>query len=288
MRTRLFAAVLVLALLLPALTGCAYLDEAECPVTEFDSEKTLERNDGLSVTLKQKRVTLENENAELVLVENNSDRAVSIDVIAKYTEEDGTFVSISTNKITAIPARYSGFVIFSPGTRYGVCELIAQIEEYEGETLLQYLTTGYGLGLVVAPMYDLNPNSPYREKGYNPYEANVDDHSVTSYKIEYGITSTSERDIHVSGYLIGLDSDGDAIFLTRRAEAVSKNKHIYSSMITFEDKPWDDNMTVPDNLLGDLYCIYAIESTEWEDEYQEKLNKIVDQARNPQTEKNGG
>ena len=66
MRARLLAVVLALVLLLPALAGCAARDEAECPVTEFDSEQTVEREEGLAVTLKQKTVTLENENAELI------------------------------------------------------------------------------------------------------------------------------------------------------------------------------------------------------------------------------
>ena len=45
----------------------------------------------------------------------------------------------------------------SPGTRYGVCELFPQIEEYEGETLMQYLTQGYGLGLALSAWFNLDP-----------------------------------------------------------------------------------------------------------------------------------
>ena len=31
-------------------------------------------------------------------------------------------------------------------------------------------------------------------------------------------------------------------------------------------------MTMPDNLKGDLYCIIAIETAEWQDEFDEKNN----------------
>ncbi|MBR3990975.1 MAG: hypothetical protein IKI91_02470 [Clostridia bacterium] len=281
MKTKIFILALALALLLPVLSGCAVRYDESCPIGDYDAENVFEGDDGRRVVIKQKKMSLENEDFELILVENESDAPVSLDIIVKYADADGNLTLMNRKYIEGIPVDYSGFVLFRPECRFDSCSAVVRADPFEGETLLQYVKPGYGLGLLAYAGYDFSLG--YGEEGY--------DNPIVRYDVTFGVTSSSDEEIRTDGYLIGFDSDGEPIFLTKKSLNASKGRKEYDTFVEFRDRPWDDNMTLPDSLLGDLHCIYAIESAEPEKEYRERMNKIMEQAKKQieeQKKKNGG
>ncbi len=281
MKTKIFTLALVLALLLPALSGCASRLDESCPIGEYDAENVFEGNDGRRVVIKQKKMSLEKEDFELLFVENRSDAPVSLDIIVKYLDADGNLVLMNRKNIEGIPVDYSGYVLFRPECRFDSCSLLVRSDPFEGETLLQYVKPGYGMDMLVYAGYDYL--SGYGEEAY--------DNPVTRYDVSFGVACSSDEGIRTDGYLIGLDSDGEPFFLTKKSLNASKGRKEYNTFVEFRDRPWDDNMTLPDSLLGDLHCIYAIESAEPEKEYRERMEKIAEQAKKQieeQKKKNGG
>ena len=281
MKTKIFILALALALLLPVLSGCAVRYDESCPIGDYDAENVFEGDDGRRVIIKQKKMSLENEDFELLFVENESDAPVSLDIIVKYADADGNLTLMNRKYIEGIPVDYSGFVLFRPEFRFDSCSVVVRADSFEGETLLQYVKPGYGLGLLAYAGYDFSLG--YGEEGY--------DNPIVRYDVTFGVTSTSDEEIRTDGYLVGLDSDGEPIFLTQKSLNASKGRKEYDTFVEFRDRPWDDNMTLPDSLLGDLHCIYAIESAEPEKEYRERMNKIMEQAKKQieeQKKKNGG
>ena len=281
MKTKIFILALALALLLPVLSGCAVRYDESCPIRDYDAENVFEGDDGRRVIVKEKKMSLENEDFELLFVENESDAPVSLDIIVKYLDADGNLVLMNRKYIEGIPVDYSGYVLFRPECRFDSCSLLVRADPFEGETLLQYVKPGYGMDMLVFAGYDYL--SGYGEEAY--------DNPITTYGITFYVTGSSDEDIRTEGYLIGLDSDGEPIFLSQRFLSISKGRKEYYDRIDFRDRPWDDNMTLPDSLLGDLHCIYAIESAEPEKEYLERMEKIAEQVKKQieeQKKKNGG
>ena len=281
MKTKIFILALALALLLPALSGCASRLDESCPIGEYDAENVFKGDGGRRVIIKEKKMSLENEDFELLFIENESDAPVSLDIIVKYLDADGNLTLMNRKYIEGIPVDYSGYVLFRPECRFDSCSLLVRADPFEGETLLQYVKPGYGMDLLVYAGYDYL--SGYGEEAY--------DNSVTRYDVTFGVACSSDEGIRTEGYLIGLDSDGEPFFLVQKSLDITKRKKKYDILVDFRDRPWDDNMVLPDSLLGDLHCIYAIDSAEPEKEYLERMEKIAEQVKKQieeQKKKNGG
>ena len=265
MKIKVCAAVCALLFLLPLFCGCGKeWERARCPIGEFDVEDVIEEEGGLRVTIKRKRISIEDENAELILITNDTDKAVNLDFVGLFYGEDGTRVKADQKAVNGFPAHYSGFVLFRPTVKYASCKLITTLKEHEGETPLQYVSAGYDLGLVVGPTYDW-------PRGYN---VPIDDATVTAYNLEYEVSSSSDRAIRVQGIIIGFDSRGDPFVFAKDSLCISPGRNYKESSVYYSDRIWDDGAELPDVLLGDLYCIAAFDSAEWEDEYEAREEEL--------------
>lgn len=273
MKKRLFAAVVALLLLTPALIGCER-KAAECPIKDYDSENTVENEVGLRVTIKQKKMNLDEENIELLLVKNDTDKPLTVNIVAIFADGAGTRIAADQKILTGLPANRSAYVVLRPGGQYESCKLITRLEEYEGDAPLQYISTGYELGLIAYAGYDF----------LSGYDVDIEGNLITWYVAEHRIESSTDRKIHLESNILVLDESGEPCLIFRGADLVSRGPQYFTSFIDFRDRPWDDNMVLPDNLKGDLYCIVAIESAEWKDEYDKnagiELEKVMSAREN--------
>lgn len=258
--------LLAVILLLSVFSGCGKesIDESTIrndPITNYDNETVVAvegKKNGMLV--KEKKYEYNGENVEILSVENQTDEAYTIRINGYFLDEDGNKITALSKTFEGFAAEYQDYFVFQPGVKYDSfsCELTA--ENFDGETLANYIIPGTKWTAELG--WDLSDGTRTNNEDFDVNKAYEYERYVIVMATCTGLKYTYSGTLDVFFDRVLFDNNGDIYMIDTFCKRLSGGADLPQKFLFFTDTLWKDKnkYVLPEELQGERGAIISVTS----------------------------
>ena len=213
-----------------------------------DVEKTRIEINGQSDTLLEwdNKYDYNGSTVVLIWLENNSEKAYTVEVICKYEDSAGNEITSESNSFSGLSAGCRNCFIFKPRVPFETYSFSVNATPYEGETKLEYFEP------------DPYCKAKYEADPIDIYEQAEKIRLCATYS--YKINNSGNTDLSYDVDMIIFDRNGKLFDIHPLNGTLTPGKHDNGTRTSFDDIIWEEGMKTPDELKGDLEVVFSVHS----------------------------